>query len=249
MPYRVDIPNPPRDALDTLVQWGALDVEQVGSGIAAILPDAVAKKEALGAFGEAKFSEALARDNGSVWLLKSPTVIVRGRPLSMLDADAFGTGSHPTTALCLEAMEEIVAAAPVEAMLDVGTGSGILALAALLMGVPHATGVDIDRDALHAAAENGRLNGLSDRLDLSWGGPEAVSGTWPLVAANILTGPLIEMAPRLVRTVEKGGWLVLSGISAALDAEVRRPYRDAGMHHVSQSSRNGWSALIFRTSW
>ena len=115
--------------------------------------------------------------------------------LRLIDAAAFGTGLHPTTALCLEALEEAVDIGPPDAVLDVGTGSGILALAALMIGVPRAQGIDIEDEALRVAAENARLNALDQRLQLTRGGPEAVTGTWPLVLANVLPGPLIEMAP------------------------------------------------------
>ena len=85
--------------------------------------------------------------------------------------------------------------APPDGVLDVGTGSGILALAALMMGVPRAHGIDIEDEALRVAAENARINALDERLQLTRGGPEAVTGMWPLVLANVLPGPLIEMAP------------------------------------------------------
>ena len=132
--------------------------------------------------------------------------------LRLIDAAAFGTGLHPTTALCLEALEEAVQIAPPDGVLDVGTGSGVLALGALMMGVPRAHGIDIEDEALRVAAENARINALDQRLQLTRGGPEVVTGTWPLVLANVLPGPLIEMAPALVRRVGHHGQLVLSGI-------------------------------------
>ena len=107
----------------------------------------------------------------------------------------------PTTALCIEMLEEVLAVERIANVLDVGTGSGILALAALKMGVPQAVGVDIAADALKVAAENASLNGLSDRLELIHGGADAVTGVWPVGLANVLAAPLIEMAPLLVRRV------------------------------------------------
>ena len=88
----------------------------------------------------------------------------------------------------------------------------MLALGALMMGVPRALGIDIDDEALRVAAENARINALDDRLQLARGGPETVTGTWPLILANVLAAPLIEMAPALVRRVGHQGQLVLSGI-------------------------------------
>jgi ribosomal protein L11 methyltransferase len=136
-----------------------------------------------------------------------------------------------------------------EAVLDVGTGSGVLALAALLMGVPRAMAIDIDDEALRAAAENARLNGLDERLQLAHGGPDTVAGTWPLVLANVLAAPLIEMAPALVRRVGHRGQLVLSGIASSVEEDVDRAYGRLGMRRVSAASRAGWVALVLQPSW
>lgn len=263
MPYRVDISDPPPDALDLLVRLGALDLEPVGDGLAAILPDGVtpdAVSRTLGA-AKVKISPAAARDDGSVWLLSPQPVRVGGiliaspkaaaapNVLRLNDSGAFGTGHHPTTALCVEALEEIVTAERVTGMLDVGTGSGILALAALLLGVPEAVGLDIDADALKAAAENARLNHVSERLRLVPGGPDAVEGNWPLVVANVLAAPLIEMAPALVRRVGRRGRLILSGIPSSLEFEVRRAYEHLGIRHFGSRTRGGWTALTAEASW
>src|SRR5687767_15388722 len=117
----------------------------------------------------------------------------------MIDGPAFGTGLHATTELCLEALEHEVTAWRPARLLDVGTGSGILALAALRTGVPRVVAIDIDGAAIQVAAANARLNGLTSRFDLVHGGPDALSGTWPLILANVLAAPLIEMAPTLAR--------------------------------------------------
>jgi ribosomal protein L11 methylase PrmA len=169
--------------------------------------------------------------------------------LRLVDANAFGTGLHPTTGLCLEALQEAVDTVRPEAVLDVGTGSGLLALGALALGVPGALGIDIDDEALRVAAENARINALHDRLRLSPGGPEAVAGAWPLVLANVLAASLIEMAPALVRRVGRQGRLVLSGIPAGVEPEVEQAYRDLGMRRVEVKSRNGWVALVLQASW
>jgi ribosomal protein L11 methyltransferase len=81
------------------------------------------------------------------------------------------------------------------------------------------------------------------------GGPEAIAGTWPLVVANILAAPLIEMAPALVRRVGHHGQLVLSGIPASVEQEVADAYRHRGMHMASASSRDGWAALVLQAGW
>jgi ribosomal protein L11 methyltransferase len=231
--------------------------------IAALMPDSVAPEHVARALGvdDLSISAAVGRDAGSVWILSPrPTRIGRVRivpahagaepgALRLTDSAAFGTGLHPTTAMCLEAIEEALQPSTPGALLDVGTGSGVLALAALLMGVPRALGLDIDADALRAAAENARLNALDRRLQLVRGGPDAVAGTWPLVVANLLAAPLVELAPVLVRRVGHRGRLVLSGIPCSVEKDIDRAYRRLGMQHVLAQSRAGWSALVLQASW
>lgn len=263
MPYRIDISSPPHDALDQLVGLGALDVEPVGDGLAAIIPDGVTPDAVAGALGVASVtvSPALARDNGSVWLLSpravrigsvliaSPEAAAPPGALRLTDSTAFGTGHHPTTALCIEAIEEALTIAVPGSVLDVGTGSGVLALTALMMGVSRAVGLDIDAAALQVAAEHARLNNLADRLQLVLGGPDVVDGAWPLVVANVLDAPLIEMAPVLVRRVRSRGRLILSGIRLSLESEVRQTYQQLGMRHVRSETRAGWTVLVAQASW
>ena len=266
MPYRADLHNVADDALDRLVELGAIDAElSDDGGIAVLMPDGVAPEQVAGALGvdvdDVSVSPAAGRDAGSVWVLR-PRPIHIGRlrivpadteaepdALRLVDAAAFGTGLHPTTALCLEVLEEEVRIAPPDAVLDVGTGSGVLALAALMLGVPRASGIDIDDEALRVASENARINAIDERLQLTRGGPEAVTGTWPLVLANVLPGPLIEMAPALVRRVGHRGQLVLSGIPASVERDVDQAYRRLGMRRVRVKSRAGWIALVLQASW
>jgi ribosomal protein L11 methyltransferase len=264
MPYRVDLRDVGDDVLDRLVELGALDVERVQDRrIAALMPDGVAPEriaQALGV-GDLVVSAATGRDADSIWVL-SPRPVRVGRlriapahadgergVLRLVDGPAFGTGLHPTTALCLEALDENLQNAPAGDVLDVGTGSGILALAALILGVPRATAVDVDDASLGVAAENARINGLSGRVRFALGGPEAVSGTWPLVLANVLAAALVDMAPVLVRRVSHRGRLVLSGIPVSLEREVGDAYRRLGMHAVGANARAGWAALVLQASW
>ena len=245
------------------MECGALDVEPVPDGLAALLPDSVTPEMVAAAWGGARLtvSAAVARDNGSVWLLRPRAAQIGSvlivpveetaplNALRLIDAPAFGTGHHPTTALCLEVLEEILTSERVESVLDVGTGSGILALAALRLGVRQAMGLDIDAEALAVAAENARRNHLADRLQLVLGGPAAVEGTWPLVVANVLAAPLMEMAPVLVRRVGSRGRLLLSGIPWSLLSEVRQTYQHLGMWPIGSPTRAGWTALIAQASW
>ena len=177
MPYRVDVPRADDAVLDRLVELGALDVDRSpGGGIAALMPDSVAPDQVAYALGldDLSIAPAIGRDTDSVWIL-TPRAIRIGRlrivpadasaepgVLRLTDSPAFGTGLHATTAMCLEVIDEALEHSTPGAVLDVGTGSGVLALAALLMGVPRALGLDIDAGALRAAAENARLNGLNN---------------------------------------------------------------------------------------
>ncbi|MFL6416454.1 MAG: 50S ribosomal protein L11 methyltransferase, partial [Bryobacteraceae bacterium] len=231
-------------------------------GLAAILPDGVTQEQVAGALKSSfAVSAVVARDNGSVWLLSPGTVrigsitiafskaIAPSDALILVDSDAFGTGHHPTTMLCIEAIEEIVADEQPNGVLDVGTGSGILALAALKLGVPRAVGLDIDPSALEIAAENALLNRLADRLQLILGGPDVLTDKWPLVVANVLAAPLIEMAPVLVSRLGKRGRLILSGIPSSLETEVRRAYEHFGIRHIGSKTRGGWAVIIAQALW
>jgi ribosomal protein L11 methyltransferase len=264
VPYRVDLHHAGDDAFYRLVDLGAIDAEVAQDGrIAALMPDSVTADQVAHALGLADISvsPAVGRDDESVWVLsRRPIHIGRLRivpahmdaepgDLRLADETAFGSGFHPTTALCLEAIEDAVTAAHPASMLDVGTGSGVLALAALILGIPWVLGIDIDEEALRVTADNSRLNALDTRLQLVHGGPDAVTGTWPLVVANVLTAPLIDMAPTLVRRVGHQGQLVLSGIRSAMAHDVARAYRHVGMQHVRVTSRAGWIALVMQASW
>jgi len=251
MPYRIDISTPPHDVFDLLMHLGALDIEPVHTSVAAILPDSVDVDAVAGVLGPAglKLSPAVGRDDDSVWLLSPRPVRIGSTVMRLTDSSAFGTGHHPTTALCIEEIEEALTIAVPERILDVGTGSGVLALAALMMGVPRATGLDIDADALKVAAAHARLNNLTERLDLVFGGPEADNGLWSLVVANVLAAPLIEMAPILVRRVASHGRLILSGIPSAAESEVRESYQRLGMRHIRSETRAGWTVVVVQASW
>jgi ribosomal protein L11 methyltransferase len=263
MPYRIDLRRTGDDQLDRLVDLGAVDVESSGPGLAALMPDSVAPEEVASALGidGVAVSPAVGRDHESVWVLSPPTVRigslrivpadVEREPgdLTLIDSAAFGSGLHPTTAMCLEALGEIVGTTRSDRVLDVGTGSGVLALAALRLGVSQAVAIDIDDAALRVVADNARLNGLEARLQLARGGPETLTGTWPLVLANILAAPLIDIAPALVRRVGHHGLLLLSGIARSAASEVAEAYIHNGMHRVDMKSRDGWIALVLRASW
>jgi ribosomal protein L11 methyltransferase len=251
VPYRIDLHGAGDEVVDRLIDLGALDVEAHERGIAALLPDSVAPGQVARALGAPRFSvsPATGRDADSVWTLRPRPVRVGAHTLRLTDSQVFGTGLHPTTALCLELLEEIVTHDSPGSVLDIGTGSGVLAIAALALGVPRATAIDIDGESVRVAADNARSNGVGDRLEVSQAGPDELTEAWPLVLANVLAAPLIEMAPVLVRRVAHQGQAVLSGIPQSVEEEVVRAYRRLGMWHAQTRVRGGWAALLLRASW
>jgi len=135
---------------------------------------------------------------------------------------AFGTGTHETTALCLEWLDR--ADLKSKAVLDFGCGSGVLAIAALLLGAGNATGTDIDPQVLTASEDNARNNGVADGLSLYL--PENLPADYrcDVLVANILAGPLIDLAGQLAGYCRPGGSLALSGILAEQAESVRAAY-------------------------
>lgn len=153
---------------------------------------------------------------------------------------AFGTGEHATTALCLEWLERHIASGVT--VLDYGCGSGILALAALVLGARFAYAVDNDSQALTATRANAALNGAAGRLFVA--APEKLPAVAvDVLAANILAGPLIELAPKLVERVVPGGAVVLSGILEAQAARVAAAYAPY-LDDIEHAAREGWVRLV-----
>jgi ribosomal protein L11 methyltransferase len=153
---------------------------------------------------------------------------------------AFGTGSHPTTRLCLEWLEAHIG--PGIDLLDYGCGSGILAIAAARLGAGRVAGVDIDPQALVAAADNARRNGA----DIAFTGVDALGpGRYSRVVANILANPLRALAPALAARVRGGGWLALSGILVDQADELIATYAP-WVPLAVVGEREGWVCLAGR---
>lgn len=150
----------------------------------------------------------LADDESRVTLLLDPGL-------------AFGTGTHPTTALCLEWLDAADLAG--KRVLDYGCGSGILAIAALKLGAIEAVAVDIDEQALIATRENAARNDVESRLRIA--GVDQIGEFAPdIVLANILAEPLLELAPRFAEMLAPGGRIVLSGVLVSQAADIARRY-------------------------
>jgi ribosomal protein L11 methyltransferase len=143
---------------------------------------------------------------------------------------AFGTGTHPTTSLCLAALGAVLRARPAARVLDVGTGSGLLAIAAARLGAARVVATDNDPVALDVAAENAARNGVA--LELSGEAPSLLPGEFDLVIANILANTLVELAPGIAARLAPGGTLLLSGILAGQEDEVRAAYLAEGLERL-----------------
>lgn len=166
---------------------------------------------------------------------------------------AFGTGTHPTTQLCLELLEDWVA--PEMELIDVGCGSGILSIAALRLGGGHALGVDIDSQAVRSTRENAAANGVLDRLETGLGSVSEVrEGKFslrraPLVLANILAPVITRLFDAgLGDLVQPGGTLILSGILAEQAAGVEAAAREKGLEPCDRRQIEDWVALVVRKS-
>jgi len=152
---------------------------------------------------------------------------------------AFGTGQHATTQLCLEVIERIYERNMPATMLDMGAGSGILAIAAAKLGVKYVLAMDNDPDAVDACRKNATINSAS--IVSQWGG-RPPNRKFDLVAANILAGPLMDMAPKLAACVR--GTFVLSGILTTQVEDIRRRYEAEGLKSIRPVDTQGeWAAI------
>jgi ribosomal protein L11 methyltransferase len=151
---------------------------------------------------------------------------------------AFGTGSHPTTHLCLQWLEAFVGQG--DDVIDYGCGSGILAIAAKRLGAGLTMAIDIDPQALIATRSNAQINEVNLQIQSS---SDALPASTPIVVANILASPLKLLAPLLISLVRPGGRLALSGVLERQIEEVSSAYKDHGMLLQPYAVRDGWACL------
>lgn len=167
---------------------------------------------------------------------RTPVIIEPGR--------AFGTGSHASTRGCLMLLERLLEDRLVSHALDIGTGTGILAIAAALLGVERITALDTDPDAIAAARANAARNGVAERMDCACAGPADVQGeTAPLVVANLLAGSHVALAPEYRRVSPPDGHLILGGVLAEETGSVTRALQDYGFALAEQVDIEGWVSL------
>jgi ribosomal protein L11 methyltransferase len=166
------------------------------------------------------------------------------RVLELEPGRAFGTGLHETTRLVAQALADHASELAGATVLDVGCGSGVLALVALSLGAARAVAIDVDPEAIDVTRENAARNGLSDRIDASTTGVESIALAAPVVVANIEARVLIPIASELARHVAPGGLLLLSGILVPQKDDVRAAYPD--MDVVASPAMGEWTLLALR---
>lgn len=167
-------------------------------------------------------------------------------PLMIDPKQAFGTGYHETTRLILRMLPDVVH--PGDTIVDVGTGTGILAIAALKLGGSHAFGFDIDEWSYDNAVETMWLNGVQDKMQVKIGSFETVPewSTYSIVLANVIRDMLLTYAKEVVALIKPGGSLVLSGLMLSDEAPIRAHPVYAGLTFIEATYENDWCALRFR---
>ena len=164
---------------------------------------------------------------------------------------AFGTGHHGTTLGCLLGYEHVLDSGVPTKVLDVGTGSGVLAIAAIKTGAQRAIGTEIDTQSVIVANENAAKNNVSNQFKTyqTRGATNRIiqsAAPYDLIFANILARPLTRLAPKLVPLMQSGGHIILSGLLTRQEPLVRAAYQGRGLALVKRIRRDGWSTLVLR---
>lgn len=188
---------------------------------------------------------------GNRVLVKAPWHDYAPRPdetvIELDPGTAFGTGRHPSTQLCMEALEEELKAG--DHVLDVGIGAGVLATAAAVLGASTVDGVDIDPVAIRSARANAERNGVGGIVRVALGsiGPDGpFPGPFDLVIANIIARVLIELASDLAHAVAPGGTLILGGILDDKETSVYEAFAPQDLTLVRRTTSEDWVALVWR---
>ena len=160
---------------------------------------------------------------------------------------AFGTGTHETTSLCLETLDSLVKGG--ERVLDIGTGSGILAIAALKLGAEVAEGVDIDPMCVRTAGANAQRNGVADKFTVLVGDlSDQASGEYNIITANIVAAAILSLAPHVPVLMAPGARFIASGIIDERRDEVLTGLKAAGLTPIEVKEKRGWVCIICKKS-
>lgn len=158
---------------------------------------------------------------------------------------AFGTGNHPTTTLCLETLEQVIRGG--EAVADIGTGSGILAIAAAKLGAKRVDAIDIQDEAIEAATANAQANGVGSLIHVSADTPEGLAakgaGPYDVIVMNIVADVIIPAVPALYKLVKPTGRIILSGIIDDREADVEEALRAHQLHTIERRQQEEWVLL------
>jgi ribosomal protein L11 methyltransferase len=166
--------------------------------------------------------------------------------------NAFGTGKHPTTKLCLEWIERFSRGALNggwligREALDFGCGTGLLAVAAVKLGAKRALGVELDNLSVQTALRNVALNGLEDRIQILEGAWDMVRGTYDLILCNLVVSALLRTGDHIPKHLKKGGRLVVSGMGEAQAVEMETFFRGLDLLATHSSSYKGWASMVLK---
>jgi len=162
-------------------------------------------------------------------------------------AMAFGTGTHPTTQMCLRALERLILSSPHSpSILDVGTGSGILAIASRKMGAKKGLAIDIDPSAIACARKNAAANNIDGGINFRIGSLGRLRGIFDIIVANLLSQELLGLAPSLVKRMSPEGALIISGLLRGQRKEVISVFAEQGLEVRRSLELKGWACLVLR---
>jgi len=169
-----------------------------------------------------------------------------GRTVLSIDPGAaFGTGTHATTSLCLELLQDYIT--PDTQMLDIGCGSGILALASVLLGAERAVGVDIDAQSVKTAKENAEINNISAKTEFFVGDlADKVTGKYRVVCANIVADVIIRLLPDAANFLAEDAPLIISGIIDIRKDDVLKAVKENGFRVSAERYRDNWCAFVLK---
>jgi len=186
-------------------------------------------------------------ETGEKLIIMAPWHTAKGKriPVVIEPSMAFGTGDHPTTRLCLEAVEQCTGSLHADRLLDVGTGTGILAIAAAKLGFRYVTAIDSDPVAVEIARENFRRNNTTD-IVVSGGLLNAVSGTFDVIVGNLTSETIKALFHDCVKRLSRGGTCIFSGILEEQKDDMLTFFREKGFQNIETRQCDGWCGMVIR---